>query len=138
MINRNRPSSCTGFSVIELSIVIAIITILTGIAAVGFSQITKNAQGAACSTNLQKIHTATMSYWTLYGTPADDATWLAGIQLNLDGRVINADVKCPAGGTYTIAPRPSAGEVPPYPLCSIYTSTADQADLMTAGLHYLK
>ncbi len=123
---------------IELSVVIAIMAILTGIAAIGFNQVTKNAQGAACSTNLQKIETATMSYWTLYGTPGDDATWLNGIQTNLDGKVINTDVKCPAGGSYTIAPRPAAGVSPSNPTCSIYSNSSDQADLTAAGLHYLK
>lgn len=132
-----RPDN-RGFSVIELSVVIAIIATLTGIAAIGFSQVTKNAQGAACSANLQKINTATMAYWTLNGSPADDATWAAGIQTNLDGRVVNTDVKCPSGGTYTVATRPTAGASPDLPTCSIYSNSTNQTDLASAGLHHLK
>ena len=128
-----------GFSIIELSVVIAIIATLTGIAAIGFNQVTQNAQGAACSASLEKINTATMAYWTLNGTPADDTTWTAGIQANLDGRVVNTDIKCPSGGTYTVAARPTGpGITPALPTCSVFTNATDQTNLANAGLHHLK
>ena len=87
---------------------------------------------------LQKINTATVAYWTLNGTPNDDASWTSGIQTNLDGKIINTDIKCPSGGTYTVADRPATGASPTLPTCSIFTGASDSSNLASAGLHHLK
>lgn len=109
-----RPKS--GFTLVEIMIVVAIIGIIIAIAVPAFLRARENARGRACQENLMKID-GSVEQWALdfrhsNGTSATMAN-IVGSTLYLKRTPL-----CPSGGTY------SNLAVGSEPACSIGTSSA--------------
>lgn len=106
-LQRNRSS---GFTLIEIMIVIAIIGVLAAIAVPNFAKARENAQRQACQMNLRAIDSAKEA-WAAEnrkgnGEPVD----IAGVNSYLKNGVAP---QCPGGGTYDY------GVVGSPPTCSL-------------------
>ena len=115
-------NSKKGFTLVEIMIVVAIIGILVGIAVPGFIRARVQAQGKACSENLQKID-GSKQQWALETNQAATASpdWAALISAT--NGFLKKTPLCPGSGTYVI------GTVAADPTCT-YTPQGN-------GLHVL-
>ena len=111
-INTSRKS---GFTLVEIMIVVAIIGLLAAIAIPNFVKARTASQTSACVANLKQIEGA-IATWALeqkkVNTDAVDTTALFGLN-----NYIKSKPSCPASGIYTI------GLVQDRPTCSIATHT---------------
>ena len=97
----NKPSRKSGFTLVEIMIVVAIIGLLAAIAIPNFIKARATAQANACINNLRQIDAA-INEWALEAGKstgvAVNATVISGyIKLNSASSI----PACPAGGTYT-------------------------------------
>ncbi len=94
----------SGFTLVEIMIVVAIIGLIVAIAVPSFLKSRRDAQGSACSAQLDQIYSACEQVafklnagdaepWPAAGAPATVNTYLRGFQVTDD---------CPGGGTYTV------------------------------------
>ena len=90
----------TGFTLVEILIVVAIIALLAAIAIPNFVQARVSSQRAACIANLKQIDGA-KSTWALEFKKLSSASPDDG-QLFGATRYIRRKPGCPANGTYTI------------------------------------
>ena len=109
-INNNRKS---GFTLVEIMIVVAIIGLLAAIAIPNFVRARTTSQMNACINNLRQFDGA-LQQWALENKKASDAAYTTEdlkpfIKLTSAGEL----PACPAGGTYT------AGAAPAGPTCSL-------------------
>ncbi len=99
---QNRKS---GFTLVEIMIVVAIIGLLAAIAIPNFVKARTTAQTNACIANLKQIQGA-IEQWALETKKAPAAavltTDISGGSTNFIKQAINTELKCPAGGTYTV------------------------------------
>jgi prepilin-type N-terminal cleavage/methylation domain-containing protein len=115
-----QTSRKTGFTLVEIMIVVAIIGLLAAIAIPNFIKARATSQANACINNLRQIE-AGINQWALEnGIQSGSAipgisTVSAYIKLNSGGSVPT----CPANGTYTTT---SVGSVPQV-ACSLSTLT---------------
>ena len=102
-IERCRKS---GFTLVEIMIVIAIIGVLAAMAIPNFMNASAKAKKQACITNLQQIQGANATYITEHpigaGDPPPTFEQLKPyLGTGTGGALVNVDIKCPAGGEYS-------------------------------------
>jgi prepilin-type N-terminal cleavage/methylation domain-containing protein len=99
-----------GTTLIELSVVIAVLLLLVGVLFIGITAWKNGANTAACVVNLASIQKAARGYANMnsLGTASAETFW-------------STVPKCPAGGTYTFAATVPAEGVA-YATCSFASS----------------
>ncbi|MCL5098826.1 MAG: prepilin-type N-terminal cleavage/methylation domain-containing protein [Candidatus Omnitrophica bacterium] len=111
-----KTSRKSGFTLVEIMIVVAIIGLLAAIAIPNFVKARTTAQTNTCIANLKQIQGAIQQWALEEKKPAGAAVALTDISgdatKQLKG-VINTDINCPAGGTYAVT------TVDTLPTCSI-------------------
>ncbi len=132
-------NSKTGFTLVEIMIVVLIIGILLAIAIPNFVSARESSRAKACVGNLKQIDSATQQYCmdkklsgatsgaTSYTTnlPTLDSTATTGL-VGTAG-YLRTTPACPAGGTYNVAPKISDS-----PYCSI-SGNASNVTVVAAG-----
>jgi prepilin-type N-terminal cleavage/methylation domain-containing protein len=96
-INKSRPS---GFTLVEIMIVVAIIGLLAAIAIPNFVKARTASQTSACIANLKQIQGA-IATWALEAKKTSSASVVTA-QLFGAANYIKVKPSCPAGGAYTI------------------------------------
>jgi len=113
-IKTNRKS---GFTLVEIMIVVAIIGLLAAIAIPNFVKARTTAQGNACIANLKQISGAVEQYALEQKLGPTDAYTFAAISGDATKHIkqaVNTELKCPAGGTYA-----EGASIAANPTCSI-------------------
>ena len=107
---QNRKS---GFTLVEIMIVVAIIGLLAALAIPNFVKARTTAQTNACIANLKQVQGA-IEQWALETKQGPSSTVtlgdIAGASDKYIKQAVNTELKCPAGGTYavtTVAVNPS-------------------------------
>ena len=109
---KNRTSRKSGFTLVEIMIVVAIIGLLAAIAIPNFVRARTQSQKNACINNLRQIDGA-VQQWALENKAAATAS---AAFTDISGYLKN-QVVCPAGGT-TFANSYSIGSVTNKPTCT--------------------
>jgi prepilin-type N-terminal cleavage/methylation domain-containing protein len=94
-----QTSKRTGFTLVEIMIVIAIIGLLAGVAVPNFLKATKTAKRRACLMNIEQIENAKQLWATEYKKSDEDTPSEDDVKAYLKG---NKMPQCPEGGTYSI------------------------------------
>lgn len=108
-IKTNRKS---GFTLVEIMIVVAIIGLLAAIAIPNFVKARGTAQKNACINNLRQIDGA-KEQWALENKKSEGATV---VDTEVEGYIKGGRPSCPGGGSYTY------GDMKTSPACSLSSS----------------
>jgi prepilin-type N-terminal cleavage/methylation domain-containing protein len=99
-------SAKAGFTLVEIMIVVGIIGLLAAIAIPNFLRASMRSKANACINNLRQIDAAVQQWALESGAAATANVNSANIAPYLGrgaaGKMINVDLRCPSGGTYTI------------------------------------
>jgi prepilin-type N-terminal cleavage/methylation domain-containing protein len=95
------PSRASGFTLIEIMIVVAIIGILAAIAVPNFKTARDNAQRQACQMTLRAIDSAKEKWAMDFKKSDGDAVDMAAVNTFFKN---NQAPTCPGGGTYEYGP----------------------------------
>jgi prepilin-type N-terminal cleavage/methylation domain-containing protein len=121
----NKPARQRGTTLIELSVVIAVLLLLVGVLFIGITAWKNGANTAACVVNLSSIQKAVRGYQNLNGLATGAALTVA--TMTSAGFWATAPV-CPAGGAYApLNTVPSQGIA--YMTCAIANHTPSAATL---------
>ena len=93
----DRPSRQSGTTLVELSVVIAVLLLLVGVLFIGMTAWKNGANAAACVVNLSSIQKAVRGYQNMNGLSVGST--LAMSTMTSSGFWTTTPV-CPAGGTY--------------------------------------
>jgi type II secretory pathway pseudopilin PulG len=131
IIKTNRRALQSGTTLVELSVVIAVILLLVSVLFVGVTAWKNSANRAACLVNLSSIQKAVRGYQNSH---ADDSTVVSvpANALVTDG-YFGSVPTCPAAGTY--APNPASAAIP-FPAAgaaAVTCSVATHAPTSTAN-----
>ena len=111
-------SNKSGFTLVEIMIVVAIIGLLAAIAIPNFVKARTQSQANACMNNLRQFDGA-VQQWALENKQAAGASYVeTDLQPYIKLTSTGATPRCPGGGTYTLA-----GTVSTPPVCSFSTAT---------------
>ena len=133
-----RPKKTTGFTLVEIMIVVLIIGILLAIAIPNFVAARESSRAKACVGNLKQIDSATQQYCmdkklssSTYAAslPTIDTTATTGL-VGTSG-YIRALPVCPSSGTYAVA-----ANITLVPTCSVVTSNASDTNYQSGGKFY--
>ena len=113
---KNKTSRNSGFTLVEIMIVVAIIGLLAAIAIPNFVRARTTSQKNACINNLRQIDGAKQQ-WALENNQTGSAACTSANIVPYMGRGTTGTMPiCPAGGTYTI------GNIATIPSCSLSAS----------------
>lgn len=108
-----RHSRDTGFTLVEIMIVVAIIGLLCAIAIPNFVRARETSQADACISNLRQLD-AGVQEWALENNRGPNSSVTLDNVKPYVGRVIGGQLPhCPAGGTYAVT------DVSSRPTCSL-------------------
>jgi prepilin-type N-terminal cleavage/methylation domain-containing protein len=114
----NKQARQRGTTLIELSVVIAVLLLLVGVLFIGITAWKNGANTAACLMNLSSIQNAVRGYSNMNGLNEGDAL---PVDVLTSAGFWSVVPNCPGGGTYTpMTTVPSAGV--PYMTCSLASS----------------
>jgi prepilin-type N-terminal cleavage/methylation domain-containing protein len=110
---KNRTSRKSGFTLVEIMIVVAIIGLLAAIAIPNFVKARTTSQMNACINNLRQMDGALQQYALENKLPSSSTYTLANLQPYIRLTSAGALPACPAGGTYspgaTVTNAPTCG-----------------------------
>jgi len=104
----------SGFTLIELMIVVALIAILMAMALPNFTHIRVTTRKTICMNNLRQIESS-VDRWVFENDISDGAIVSPGDETAIYSYIRGGKPACPSGGIYTIAPIASYPQV----TCSI-------------------